>query len=59
MERFLERNYKSVIAGYHQNKEHWNTIILDGTISDKEIKRMIDEVMILLRTAQLSEFMKL
>ena len=25
------------------NKEHWNTIILDGTISDKEIKRMIAE----------------
>ena len=27
----------------HQNKEHWNTIILDGAISDKEIKRMIAE----------------
>ena len=26
-----------------QNKEHWNTIILDGAISDKEIKRMIAE----------------
>ena len=35
--------YSSVIAGWHQNKEHWNTIILDGTISDKEIKRMIAE----------------
>ena len=43
MERFLRETYKSVIAGYHQNKEHWNTIILDGTISDKEIKRMIAE----------------
>ena len=31
------------IAGYHQNKEHWNTIILDGTIPDKDIKRMIAE----------------
>ena len=38
---FWRETYKSVIAGYHQNKEHWNTIILDGTISDKEIKRMI------------------
>ena len=28
---------------YHQNKEYWNTIILDGTISEKEIKRMIAE----------------
>lgn len=35
--------YRSVIAGYHQNKEHWNTIILDGTIPDKDIKMMIAE----------------
>lgn len=35
--------YPSVIAGWHQNKEHWNTIILDGTIPDEDIKRMIAE----------------
>lgn len=35
--------YESVIPGWHQNKEHWNTIILDGTVPDKEIKRMIAE----------------
>jgi O-6-methylguanine DNA methyltransferase len=35
--------YASVIPGWHQNKEHWNTIILDGTIPDVEIKRMIAE----------------
>lgn len=40
---FWRSAYSSVIAGYHQNKEHWNTIILDGTIPDKEIKRMISE----------------
>ena len=40
---FWRSAYESVQAGYHQNKEHWNTIILDGTISDKEIKRMIAE----------------
>ena len=33
--------YKSVIPAYHQNKEHWNTIILDGTVPDEEIKNMI------------------
>ena len=32
-----------MVPGYHQNKEHWNTIILDGTIPDKDIKRMIGE----------------
>lgn len=35
--------YKSVIPGYHQNKEHWNTVILDGSVPDWEVKRMIAE----------------
>jgi O-6-methylguanine DNA methyltransferase len=34
--------FSSVIPGYHQNKEHWNTIILDGSIPDKDVKMMID-----------------
>ena len=40
---FWRSTYESVTAGYHQNKEHWNTIILDGTIPEEEIKRMIAE----------------
>ena len=40
---FWRSTYEAVIAGYHQNKEHWNTIVLDGTIPDKDIKRMISE----------------
>lgn len=40
---FWRNAYSSVIAGWHQNKEHWNTIILDGTIPDDDIKRMIAE----------------
>lgn len=40
---FWRSTYKSVIPGYHQNKEHWNTIILDGSIPDDDIKRMIAE----------------
>ena len=35
--------YKSVIPGYHQNKDHWNTIILDGSIPENDIKNMIAE----------------
>ncbi|MCR5106809.1 MAG: methylated-DNA--[protein]-cysteine S-methyltransferase [Lachnospiraceae bacterium] len=35
--------YRSVIPGYHQNKEHWNTIILDGSIPDDDIRMMIAE----------------
>lgn len=40
---FWRSTYESVIPGYHQNKEHWNTIILDGSIPDEDIKRMIAE----------------
>ena len=40
---FWRRIYRSVIPGYHQNKEHWNTIILDGSIPDEDIKLMIAE----------------
>lgn len=34
--------FPAVIPGYHMNKQHWNTIILDGTIPKGEIERMID-----------------
>lgn len=40
---FWRRTYAAVLPGYHQNKEHWNTVILDGTVPDEEIKRMIAE----------------
>ena len=40
---FWRSAYEAVIPGWHQNKEHWNTIILDGSIPDKDIKRMIAE----------------
>lgn len=40
---FWRNTYTAVIPAYHQNKEHWNTIILDGTIPENEIKRMIAE----------------
>ena len=35
--------FKSVIPGWHQNKENWNTIILDGSVPDDAIKTMIKE----------------
>lgn len=35
--------FSSVIPGYHQNKEHWNTIILDGTVPDQVIENMIEQ----------------
>lgn len=35
--------YEAVIPGWHQNKEHWNTIILNGSIPDADVRRMIAE----------------
>lgn len=35
--------YEAVLPGYHQNKEHWNTVIMNGTVPDEEIRRMIAE----------------
>lgn len=40
---FWRSAYASVIPGWHQNKEYWNTIILDGSIPRKDIERMIAE----------------
>ena len=40
---FWRNSYDSVIPGYHMNKNHWNSIILDETVPDKEIMRMIAE----------------
>ena len=36
---FWREAYDSVLPGYHQNKNHWNTIILDGSIPEKDIKK--------------------
>ena len=39
----LREQYPSVIPGYHMNKKHWNTVLMDGTISDKLIKEWTKE----------------
>ncbi len=38
----LREEFDAVQPGYHMNKKHWNTIILDGTISNDQIKEMVD-----------------
>ena len=40
---FWRDRYEAVLPGYHQNKEHWNTVILNGSIPPEDIKRMIRE----------------
>ena len=39
---FLRDQYAAVIPGYHMNKKHWNTVVLDGSLPEGEFYRMID-----------------
>ena len=38
----LRERYSSVTPGYHMNKKHWNTVLLDGSVPDKEVLSWID-----------------
>ena len=40
---FWRKAYSGVRPGYHLNKKHWNTVVLDGSVPDEDIKRMIGE----------------
>jgi predicted DNA-binding protein (MmcQ/YjbR family) len=33
----------SVLPGYHMNKKHWNTVIVDGRLSRSQLMEMIDD----------------
>jgi predicted DNA-binding protein (MmcQ/YjbR family) len=35
--------YDAVQPGYHMNKKHWNTVVVDGSIPNKVIQQMIDD----------------
>ncbi len=38
-----EQYPQSILPGYHMNKKHWNTIIIDGTLSIKQLHQFIDD----------------
>ena len=39
----LRAAHEAVIPGYHLNKRHWNTVILDGSLSDEQVGDMIED----------------
>lgn len=41
--RFWRDVYPSVLPAYHMNKNHWNSVILDGSVPEDELKKMIAE----------------
>lgn len=38
----LREEYEEVRPGYHMNKTHWNTVFMNGRLSDPQLKAMID-----------------
>ena len=39
----LRESHAAVLPGYHLNKRHWNTVILDGSLSGQVIADMIED----------------
>lgn len=39
----LREEFPCVLPGYHMNKKHWNTIVVDGSVSSKQLKEWIDD----------------
>ena len=39
----LRGAHAAVIPGYHLNKRHWNTVIIDGSMPDGAIRDMIED----------------
>jgi len=39
----LREQYSGILPGYHMNKKHWNTIIVDGTLTANQLKGFIKD----------------
>jgi predicted DNA-binding protein (MmcQ/YjbR family) len=39
----LREAHAAVLPGYHLNKRHWNTVIIDGSLADDTIRNMIED----------------
>ena len=37
-----ERYPNEILPGYHMNKKHWNTIVLNGSVPNKVVRELID-----------------
>jgi len=38
----LREEYEGILPGYHMNKIHWNTVLLDGSIPNSLVRELID-----------------
>ena len=39
----LRAVHRAVTPGYHLNKRHWNTVVIDGSISDETMRDMVED----------------
>ena len=39
----LREVHSAVIPGYHLNKRHWNTVVIDGSLPDQIVEDMIED----------------
>ena len=39
----LREEFQAIKPGYHMSKKHWNTVEIDGSLSEDFIKNLIDE----------------
>ncbi|WP_018628398.1 MmcQ/YjbR family DNA-binding protein [Niabella aurantiaca] len=39
----LREQYNSVLPGYHMNKKHWNTVVVDGSVPNRLLKEWITD----------------
>ena len=51
----LREEYEGVVPGYHMNKKHWNTVLLDGSVPAKLIRELIDHSFALVAKARKSK----
>lgn len=38
----LREEFSCVLPGYHMNKKHWNTVVVDGSVSNRQLKEWVD-----------------
>ncbi len=38
----LREKYAAILPGYHMNKKHWNTVLVDGSVKQDELKTFIE-----------------
>ena len=39
----LRASHPAVLPGYHLNKRHWNTVIIDGSLSEQMVRELIED----------------